>query len=110
MPVTHRNVLVIYNKFMNYYKANIEELVLQNSNFRKVLFTAPPSQLVLMCLRPNEDIGEEIHEKEDQFFRFEEGAGKVITDGTEHQVKDGDVVIVPAGAKHNVINASNSND
>lgn len=88
------------------YKANIEELTRANTYFRQVLFTAPHSQLVLMVLQPSEEIGMEVHPDNDQFFRFEEGEGKVIIDGTEYPVKDGDVAIVPAGVQHNVVNIS----
>ena len=95
---------------MKGYKDNIEELTVKNSFFRKVLFTGPHSQLVLMSLKPGEDIGEEIHHKEDQFFRFEKGKGKVVIDGKEFSVADGDAVVVPAGAKHNIINISKSED
>ncbi|MCL5093831.1 MAG: cupin domain-containing protein [Patescibacteria group bacterium] len=93
---------------MKGFKDNIEKLTLENENFRKVLYTAPHSQLVLMALKPNEEIGMEVHEENDQFFRFESGEGKVIIDGNEYDVKDGDAVIVPAGAQHNVVNASDS--
>ncbi len=86
------------------YKDNIEKLTQENENFRKVLYTGEKSQLVLMSLLPGEDIGEEIHEDNDQFFRFESGTGKVVIDGTEYEVSDGDAVVVPRGAKHNVIN------
>lgn len=92
---------------MKGYQGNIEELSLANTNFRKVLYTAKSSQLVLMSILPNEEIGEEIHDG-DQFFRFEKGNGKAIIDGVAHEVHDGDVVIVPAGAKHNIINTSGS--
>lgn len=85
------------------YKDNIEELTINNENFRKVLYTGAHCQLVLMSLKSNEDIGMEVHEENDQFFRFESGSGKVIIDETEYEVKDGDAVIVPSGAKHNVI-------
>jgi len=91
---------------MKGYKQNIEELTLANNNFRKVLYTGAHSQLVAMALKPNEAIGMEVHEDNDQFFRFEAGEGKVIIDGNEYLVKDGDAVIVPAGAEHNVINTS----
>jgi len=87
------------------YKGSIEELALANDDFRKVMYTAHHCQLVLMSLRPGEEIGVEMH-KGDQFFRFESGVGKVIIDGTEYDVKGGDGVIVPAGAKHNIINKS----
>ena len=91
------------------YKGAIEELTRANSYFRQVLFTAPHSQLVLMALAPSEEIGMEVHTDNDQFFRFESGEGKVIIDGTEYLVKDGDAAIVPAGAQHNVINTSAAN-
>lgn len=91
---------------MTGYYDNIEQLTLDNENFRKVLFTGKHSQLVLMTLQPGEEIGTEIHTNVDQFFRFETGTGKVIINGEEHQVGDGDAVIVPAGAEHNVINVS----
>ena len=91
---------------MKGFKSNIEKDTLGNSNFRRVLYTGKHSQLVLMNLKPGEEIGEEVHETVDQFFRFEKGEGKVTIDGVEHCVKDGDAVIVPSGAKHNVINTS----
>lgn len=86
------------------YSAGIEQLTTENKNFRKVLYTAAHMQLVLMSLRPQEEIGEEVHPGNDQFFRFEQGKGKCIIDGNEYDVKDGDVIVVPAGARHNVIN------
>ncbi|MFA7315351.1 MAG: cupin domain-containing protein [Candidatus Paceibacterota bacterium] len=88
------------------YKGNIEKLTRENTDFRHVLYTGVHSQLVLMSLLPNEEIGTETHYDNDQFFRFEKGEGKVIIDGTEYTVGDGDAVIVPAGATHNVINTS----
>ena len=90
------------------FKSNIEKDTIENSNFRKVLYTGEHSQLVLMTLQPGEEIGLEIHGENDQFFRFEAGQGKVIVNETEYTVADGDVVIVPAGAEHNVINTSDS--
>ena len=93
---------------MHGYKDNIEKLTLENENFRKVLYSGPHSQLVLMSLRPNEEIGMEVHSENDQFFRFEAGEGKVIIDGNEYPVGDGDAVVVPAGAEHNVVNVSAS--
>jgi mannose-6-phosphate isomerase-like protein (cupin superfamily) len=90
------------------YNGNIEQLTLANSNFRRVLYTGKYCQLVLMSLAPGEEIGSEVHEDGDQFFRFEEGEGKVIINETEYIVGDGDVAIVPAGAQHNVINTSAS--
>jgi len=86
--------------------SNIEKDTLGNDNFRKVLYTGKHSQLVLMTLLAKEEIGMEIHEDNDQFFRFEKGEGKVIIDGNEYQVSDGFAVVVPAGAQHNVINTS----
>ncbi|MCX6785766.1 MAG: cupin domain-containing protein [Candidatus Komeilibacteria bacterium] len=91
---------------MKGYHGNIEQITLDNENFRQVLYTAKHSQLVAMSLKPNEEIGEEIHEESDQFFRFETGQGKAIIDGNEYKLEDGDVIIVPAGAKHNIINTS----
>jgi mannose-6-phosphate isomerase-like protein (cupin superfamily) len=88
------------------YVVAIEKETEKNTDFRRVLYTAKHSQLVLMSLKPGEEIGEEIHGDIDQFFRFEKGEGKVIIDNVEHRIKDGDGVIVPAGAKHNVINTS----
>lgn len=95
---------------MKGFKINIEKSTVENSNFRKVLYTSPHSQLVLMSLKANEEIGEEIHSENDQFFRFESGHGKCIIDGNEYEVKDGDAVVVPAGAKHNVINLDNAKE
>ncbi len=92
------------------YKENIEKLTIENENFRKVLYTGAHMQLVLMSLRPLEDIGLEVHEENDQFFRFEKGNGKVIVGETEYTVEDGDTVIVPAGTQHNVINVSEVDD
>lgn len=91
---------------MKGYSINIEEETVANTNFRKVLYTAKHSQLVLMSLIPNEDIGMEVHPDNDQFFRFEKGQGKCIIDGNEYSVGNGDVIIVPAGAHHNIINTS----
>ncbi|MBF0122374.1 MAG: cupin domain-containing protein [Candidatus Omnitrophica bacterium] len=95
---------------MKGFKANIEKDTLENGKFRKVLYTGKHTQLVLMSLRPKEDIGMETHDENDQFFRFESGAGKVIIDGNEYKVSDGTAVIVPAGAEHNIINTSDSNE
>lgn len=88
------------------YKDNIEKLTLENENFRHVLYTNLHCQLVLMSLKPNEEIGMEVHDGNDQFFRFEQGEGKVIINETEYIVGNGDAVIVPQGAKHNIINTS----
>ncbi|MBD3359498.1 MAG: cupin domain-containing protein [Candidatus Buchananbacteria bacterium] len=95
---------------MQGFNINIEKETLANDNFRKVLYTAKHSQLVLMSLKPNQDIGMEVHEENDQFFRFEQGQGKVIIDGNEYAVSDGSAIVVPAGAEHNVINISDSVD
>jgi mannose-6-phosphate isomerase-like protein (cupin superfamily) len=89
---------------MKGFKSNIEKDTLENKNFRKVLYTGKHLQLVLMSLKVGEDIGEEIHPDNDQFFRFESGLGKCVIDGNDYKVKEGDVIVVPAGAKHNVIN------
>jgi mannose-6-phosphate isomerase-like protein (cupin superfamily) len=91
---------------MKGYVGPIEKDTLKNTDFRHVIYTAKHSQLVLMSLKPGEEIGMEAHNHLDQFFRFEAGEGKVIIDGVEHRVKDGDAAIVPAGAKHNVVNTS----
>lgn len=91
---------------MKGYNTNIEKKTLENNNFRKVLYTAKHSQLVLMSLRPGEEIGMEVHSDNDQFFRFEQGRGKCVIDGNEYEISDGSAVVVPAGAKHNVINIS----
>ncbi len=93
---------------MKGFKANIEELVSGNSDFRQVVYTAKHSQLVLMSLKTLEEIGMETHNDNDQFFRFEVGNGKVIVDVNEYPVRSGDVVVVPAGAQHNVINTSDT--
>ena len=89
---------------MKGFNANIEQLTLENENFRKVLYTSAHMQLVLMSLLPGEEIGEEIHDENDQFFRFEQGTGECFIDGNKYQVADGDAIIIPSGAKHNVIN------
>jgi mannose-6-phosphate isomerase-like protein (cupin superfamily) len=91
---------------MKGYKNNIETLTTENDSFRRVLYTGKHSQLVLMSLVPGEDIGSEIHSENDQFFRFESGNGKVIIDDIQYDVTDGDAVVVPLGAEHNVINTS----
>lgn len=92
------------------YKQNIEELTVENNNFRKVEYTGEQLQLVLMSLKPGEDIGSEVHPENDQFFRIDAGKGKAVIDETEYEVEDGDAVIVPKGAEHNIINTSDSED
>ncbi len=98
------------NNNLKGFKSNIEKETLGNSNFRKVLYTGKHLQLVLMSLKPGEEIGEEIHTGHDQFFRFESGKGKCIINGNAYDVKDGDVIVVPAGARHNVINTDASKE
>ena len=92
---------------MTEYFGSIERSTLNNSFFRQVLFTGKHEQLVLMCLQKGEDIGEEVHDDTDQFFRIEEGEARFVVNGREHIARSGDAVIVPAGARHNVINNSN---
>lgn len=87
---------------------NIEKVTLENNNFRKVLYTGKHSQLVLMSLEPKEEIGIEVHPDNDQFFRFEKGRGKCTIDSNEYKITNGSVIIVPAGAQHNIINISKS--
>lgn len=88
---------------MKGFCSNIENDTIENDNFRKVLYTGKHCQLVLMKLDANEEIGMEVHQENDQFFRFEQGSGKVVIDGNEYDVKDGSAVIVPSGAQHNVV-------
>ena len=91
---------------MTGYVADIEKETLENTNFRKVLFTGPHSQLVVMSLKPGEDIGEEVHSDVDQFIRIEEGNAKVVLNEEETEIKDDWATVIPAGTKHNVINKS----
>ncbi len=92
---------------MNAYFGNIEELTSKNSFFRQVVFTGANCQLVLMCLKPGEEIGAEVHDHVDQFFRIEAGTAKIVTgENEEHTVGDGDAIVIPAGTRHNVINTS----
>jgi mannose-6-phosphate isomerase-like protein (cupin superfamily) len=95
---------------MKGYKNNIEKATLDNANFRKVLYSGKHLQLVLMSLKAGEEIGEEVHKENDQFFRFEGGNGKCIIDGNNYNVTDGDVIIIPAGAKHNIINTDSATE
>ncbi len=83
---------------------NIETVTKENTNFRRVLYTAPHSQLVAMTLQPGEEIGMEVHNDNDQFFRLEQGTGKVIIDGVEHEIHDAFAIVIPAGTPHNVVN------
>ena len=89
---------------MKGYCDNIEKRTVENEDFRRVLYTGHNLQLVLMTLKPDEEIGEEVHEDRDQFFRFEEGSGVVLIDGVENRVEEDFAVIVPQGARHNVKN------
>jgi len=95
---------------MKGFHANIEKATLENNNFRKVLYTSKHSQLVLMSVKPKQELGMEVHKDNDQFFRFEQGQGKCIIDGNEYAVEDGFAIIVPAGAQHNIINVSETED
>ncbi len=93
---------------MKGYTTHIERDTLENDDFRRVLYTAPYMQLVLMSIAPGDDIGEEVHTENDQFIRCEEGSGTVILDGIKHVLEDGVAVIIPAGVRHNVVNMSQS--
>lgn len=95
---------------MKWFNANIEQLTLENNNFRKVLYTLQGMQLVLMSLKPGEEIGAEVHPENDQFFRFESGNWKVLIDESVYEVEDGSVIIVPKGSNHNVINTSDTEE
>ena len=88
------------------YHADIEKITLRNEYFREVLFTGPHSQLVVMAIKPGDEIGQEIHNGNDQFFRIEAGKGKAVLAGKEFPLEDGMVVVVPAGVQHNIINTS----
>ena len=91
---------------MTGYVINIEDKSLENNYFREVLFTTDKSQLVVMALKPGEDIGMEVHPEHDQFIRIESGKGKAIMNGEEHEIIDGSAVVIPAGTEHNIINTS----
>ena len=88
------------------YVTDIERDTLANEDYRRVLFTGPYTQLVLMTLRPGEDIGLETHDGHDQFIRVEAGTGYVELDGERHELHDGSAVVIPSGARHNVVNSS----
>lgn len=92
------------------FVGNIEKLTEENSYFRKVLYTAKHSQLVVMTIVPNGEIGEEVHPDNDQFLRIEKGIGKAIIDGNEQSFSGGFAIIVPAGSKHNIINTSETDE
>lgn len=89
---------------MKGFVEDIEDLTEENGDFRRVLYTGKHLQLVLMALQPGEEIGEEVHEDHDQFFRIEKGKGEVWIDGERTKIKSDDAIIVPAGSKHNVVN------
>jgi mannose-6-phosphate isomerase-like protein (cupin superfamily) len=89
---------------MKGFKTNIDKATIENQNFREVLYTSKHSQLVLMSLRPGEEIGTEIHAGNDQFFRIEAGHGVCVVDGNEYDITAGDAIVIPAGAKHNIMN------
>ena len=93
---------------MEGYVINIEKKSLENEYFREVLFTGPHSQLVVMSIAPDDDIGMETHKDVDQFFRVEEGIGRAILNGKEYDLEDGSAVVIPAGTEHNIINRSKS--
>lgn len=93
---------------MKGYITNIEKETIENTDYRRVLYTSKNSQLVLMSIAPGDEIGEEVHHL-DQFLRFEEGEGEVIIDGAVTAVSDGDAVVIPEGARHNVINTGETN-
>jgi mannose-6-phosphate isomerase-like protein (cupin superfamily) len=99
-------ILTYYFSPMTGFTDNIETKTLNNDYFRQVIYTAAHMQLVIMSLKPSEEIGLEVHKDSDQFFRFEGGSGKVVINGEETNVKDGDIAIVPAGTEHNIINTS----
>ena len=90
------------------YCDNIEQRTVENQDFRRVLYTGGHLQLVVMTLQPGDEIGEEVHEDRDQFFRIEQGSGSIDIDGVENKVADDFAVIVPAGARHNVRNTGSS--
>jgi mannose-6-phosphate isomerase-like protein (cupin superfamily) len=91
---------------MAFYVTDIEKKTLENNRFREVLFTGPHAQLVVMALRPGEEIGLETHEGVDQFIRVEAGQGRAVLDGKEHPLADGSAVVIPAGTRHNIVNTS----
>jgi mannose-6-phosphate isomerase-like protein (cupin superfamily) len=95
---------------MKGFIANIEREAVSNTDFRKVLYTGKHSQLVLMSLLPNQEIGMEVHPDNDQFFRFEHGHGKCFIDDNEYDLIDGSAIMVPAGARHNIVNTSDTKE
>lgn len=95
---------------MKGFTVDIETATHENNDFRRVLYTSAHSQLVLMSIKPGEEIGMEVHSENDQFIRFEQGQGKCFIDGNEYDVFDGTAVVIPAGSKHNIINTSATED
>lgn len=95
---------------MSGYSIDIEKKTVENDNYREVLFTAPNLQLVIMSLKPGEEIGMETHDHGDQFFRVEAGEGEAILDGKKHKLTDGSIVIIPEKVEHNIINTSADKD
>jgi mannose-6-phosphate isomerase-like protein (cupin superfamily) len=95
---------------MSGYSIDIEKKTIDNTNFREVLYTAPNLQLVVMTLKPGEEIGMETHDHGDQFFRVEAGEGEAILDGKTHKLTDGSIVIIPEKVEHNIINTSADKD
>jgi mannose-6-phosphate isomerase-like protein (cupin superfamily) len=93
---------------MSGYVTNIEKDTLANEDFRRVLFTGPNTQLVLMTLQPGDDIGVETHEEHDQFIRVESGEGEAVLNGKHHRLGDGSAVVIPAGIEHNIVNISST--
>lgn len=98
---------ICYDLYMKGFITNIEQASLENTYFRKVLYTDPRLQVVVMSLAPKEDIGEEVHEL-DQFIRIEAGQGQAVLDGATHDLADGSVVVIPQGTRHNIINTSST--
>jgi mannose-6-phosphate isomerase-like protein (cupin superfamily) len=108
--ITEINKILNINNNMKGYHNNIEKETIKNIDFRKVLYTTKNMQLVLMSLKPHEEIGAETHKGIDQFFKIESGYGSCIINDIEQKIESGDVVIVPAGAKHNIINTNKNFD
>jgi mannose-6-phosphate isomerase-like protein (cupin superfamily) len=105
-----RRISYLKTSNMKGFKTDVKFTALKNKNFRKVLYTSNHLQLVVMSLRPGEEIGLETHHHNDQFFRIEEGKAKCTIDKTEYEAHTGDVIIVPAGAKHNIINVDKTSE
>lgn len=108
-----KDLVKTFNSYLNEsnnagFSINIEQETLRNTNYRKVLNTTQHNQLVVMSIKPNQDIGSEVHKDNSQFIRIEGGIGKAIIDGTEYKLSDGVSVIIPAGSEHNIINEGSS--